>query len=70
MDAAGSASLAMNFFRLIGAVYVVFAQGPWIAAVGIGWSYGTEAFLDIAVFGLILILMWKGPAIRRCGFKY
>jgi hypothetical protein len=70
LDAAGSASLAMNFWRLIGGVVVPFYQEQWVDSVGAAWSYGTEGLLNLGMFSFILLLMWKGPQIKSYSFKY
>ena len=36
----------------------------------LGWSFGTEAILNVGMFLFVLLLMWKGQTIRRWSFNY
>ncbi len=44
---------------------MAFYINEWVADVTVRWVFGMMAFLDIAAFGFILILMWKGHQIRE-----
>lgn len=56
---------AMNMYRLVLALAIPFFFQQWVAKVGFGWVLGTAAFLSIFVFLLVLLLMVKGPWIRK-----
>ena len=46
-----------------------FASGffiqPWADAVGVAWTFGIAALLTVFAFLIIVLLLWKGPAIRK-----
>jgi hypothetical protein len=43
---------------------VAFYVQKWVAKTGAGWAYGMMAFFEIVSFMFILLLIWKGHAIR------
>ena len=44
---------------------VAFYIKEWVAKTGVGWAYGMMAFFEVGSFAFILLLMWKGHAIRE-----
>jgi hypothetical protein len=58
------ASIALNFYRVSFGLSVAFYIQPWIRAVTIGWAYGMMAVFEILSFISIIVLLWKGHAIR------
>lgn len=59
------AVIPLNSMRLFFGLTINFYINPWIAAMGVGWVYGLMAFLCAGSFGFLVILMWKGHAIRE-----
>jgi MFS family permease len=59
------AIVPLSSMRLFFGLTINFFITPWVAAVGVGWVYGTMAFLTAGSFGFLVILMWKGHAIRE-----
>jgi hypothetical protein len=43
---------------------VAFYVQKWVAKTGVGWAYGMMAFFEMGSFAFILLLLWKGHAIR------
>lgn len=68
-DRAAEVSAILNFFRLFLGLLVPFFIDGWEAKVGVGWVFGTMAFLAVFAFLLMMIVAWKGPAIRQVSFK-
>ncbi|KAH8658018.1 major facilitator superfamily domain-containing protein [Xylariales sp. PMI_506] len=58
------AAIPLCSMRLFLGLTINFYINPWIAAVGVGWVYGTMAFFSVGSFGFIAVLMWKGHALR------
>ncbi len=58
----------MGFYRLIFGLTVPFFIDPWIAAVDVGWAFGIAAFLSVASFPCIMLLIWKGHELRQYTF--
>lgn len=58
------ASIVLNMYRLAFGLSITFFIDEWVADVGTGWVYGTMAFMSIASFGALILLMWKGHLIR------
>jgi hypothetical protein len=58
------ASIAVNVYRVGFGLSVAFYIKEWVAETGVGWAYGMMAFFEIGSFLFILLLMWKGHAIR------
>lgn len=58
-------AIAMNAWRLYLGVGLPFATQPWIEKVGAGWAFGTAAFLMVAAGLWMIVVAWKGRAIRR-----
>ena len=56
---------ALTIYRLLLGLIVPFFVMGWTEQVGVGWMWGMAAFFSIFAFGLIVLLMWKGRAIRR-----
>jgi MFS family permease len=66
--AAESAAI-MGLYRLAFSLSLPFFVPAWIAKVGFGWCLGMAAFFSIFAFGGIVLLLWKGEAIRQLSFK-
>ena len=65
VDHTTEAACIMGFYRLIFGLTVPFFVDSWIAAVGVGWLFGIAAFLSIALFSCIVLLIWKGHELRQ-----
>lgn len=59
------ASIMANMVRLLFGLSVAFYINKWVAAVGVGWTYGMMAIFVVISFGCIVLLMWKGHTIRK-----
>jgi hypothetical protein len=59
------ATSALTFYRLILGLLIPFFIGDWEMAVGFGWTYGMMAFFSVMIFGVIILLMYKGHEIRE-----
>lgn len=59
------ATLILNSMRLFMGLSINFYIQPWIAAVGIGWVYGQQAFFSLFAFCFVVILMGWGRQIRQ-----
>ena len=46
-----------------------FFVPAWIAKLDFGWCLGSAAFFSIFAYGFIVVLMWKGKALRELSFK-
>lgn len=57
-------TVAMNTWRLVLAVALPFTSNSWLAATGPGWMFGVGALLNLFVSVLILLVAWKGAAVR------
>lgn len=59
-------STIMGVYRLSLGLAVPFFVDPWMARVhGPGWVFGMQAIFSLMVFGLIVILMFKGHKLRH-----
>lgn len=58
------ASITANCLRLLFGLTVPFYINEWVAEVNVGWTYGMMAFFNVAAFGFVVLLMWKGKTIR------
>lgn len=63
-DYGNEASASMNVYRLSLGVVIPFFVGPWERSVGLGWVFGMMAMFSVAIFGLVIALMWKGSVLR------
>ena len=61
-------TMVMTFYRLAWGVAIPFFATQWIDEVGIGWVYGTAAFILVFSWISILVLFWKGHQLRRFNF--
>lgn len=59
------ATLLLNSMRLFMGLSINFYIQPWIAAVGIGWVYGQQAFFTVFAFCFLIVLMVWGRQIRQ-----
>ncbi|KAG8170048.1 hypothetical protein KVR01_000793 [Diaporthe batatas] len=59
------ATLLLNSMRLFMGLSINFYIQPWIAAVGIGWVYGQQAFFTLFAFCFLIVLMIWGRQIRQ-----
>ena len=57
--------IVLSGYRLTFGLATGFFIRPWSDAVGIGWTFGTAAFLSVFSFLFIIFLMWRGEAVRR-----
>ena len=57
--------VALSGYRLALGLAAGFFIQPWVEEVGIAWTFGTAAFMSIFAFLFIILLLWKGPAVRR-----
>lgn len=56
----------LNFYRLCFGISIPFFIDAWFDAVGgAGWTYGMMAFFSFIPYIWLIILMFKGPAIRH-----
>lgn len=55
----------MNVYRIGFAIAVQFFYGPWVARVGVNWVWCTAAFVSLFGFGLIVVLIFLGPRLKR-----
>ena len=58
----------LSAYRLVLGFASGFFIQPWAEKVGVAWTFGTAALLSVFAFSFIIILLWKGPAIRRIKF--
>lgn len=58
------ATLILNSMRLFMGLSINFYIQPWIAAVGIGWVYGQQAFFSLFAYCFVIVLMIWGRQIR------
>lgn len=58
------ATIPLNSFGLFLGLTINFYISYWIAEVGIGWVYGMMALFTLFSFSFLVVLMWKGHAIR------
>ena len=55
----------MNMYRLAFSIALGFFVFPWQSAVAPGWVFGMAAFFSLLAALLIVVLAWKGKALRR-----
>ena len=55
----------LNAYRLVLGLASGFFIQPWSEKVGVAWTFGTAAILSVFAFVFIVLLLRKGPAIRR-----
>ena len=58
-------TLVMTFYRLSWGVAIPFFITLWIGKVGVGWVFGTAAFLTIGAWTLVIFVIWRGTALRE-----
>lgn len=63
-EASGEVSAWVNNSRALGGFVVSYFQITWADAQGTGTSFGIQAGVCALAFLLIVLLMWKGKAIR------
>ncbi|KAI1341156.1 MFS general substrate transporter [Xylariaceae sp. FL0016] len=63
-EASGEVSAWVNNSRTLGGFVVSYFQVTWATAQGTKASFGIQAAVCAAAFLLILLLMWKGKAMR------
>lgn len=59
------AATIMNFYRTVFGIAIPFFIDGWEASVGVGWVFGMMAFVSMAAFSLIIVLMFAGHKIRH-----
>jgi hypothetical protein len=62
---ANEVSAMMNFYRLVFGIGITFFLFPWAEKVGMNWVFGTQAFLTMFAFGMVVLVMKFGPALRK-----
>ena len=67
---ANECAVALNCYRLILGLAVPFFLFPWAEKVGVQWVFGTMAFLSIAAFAALGMLMLFGSSIRKLDFVH
>ncbi|KUI72104.1 hypothetical protein VM1G_07542 [Cytospora mali] len=58
-------AIVLNSFRIGFGLSIAFYLKPWVGKVGLVWTYGTMAFIQLFAFFFVVILLWKGHEIRR-----
>ncbi|KAJ5195297.1 Major facilitator superfamily domain general substrate transporter [Penicillium cinerascens] len=58
------AGIVIGAYRIAFGLTISFYINPWVAAVHVGWVYGMMAFFAVFSFFFVMLLMWKGHAIR------
>ncbi|OBT46875.1 hypothetical protein VE00_01914 [Pseudogymnoascus sp. WSF 3629] len=59
------ASVALNSYRIAFGLMSVFIITQWQMAVGVGWMWGMGAFFVLAVDVLMVLVIFKGHAVRK-----
>lgn len=62
---AAPASALLNFTRVLFGFLVPWFQSPWVADVGVLWTYTTQGLVCVAAFALIPVVQWKGKGWRK-----
>lgn len=57
--------VALSGYRVALGLAAGFFIQPWVERLGISWTFGTAAFMSIFAFLFIVLLLLKGPAVRR-----
>ena len=57
--------IILSGYRLVFGLATGFFIQPWVEKVGIAWTSGIAAFISIFAFLFIVVVLWKGPSIRR-----
>lgn len=55
----------LSAYRLVLGLASGFFIQPWAGKVGVAWTFGTAALMSVFAFLFIILLLWKGPAIRK-----
>ncbi|OQE01193.1 hypothetical protein PENVUL_c044G03877 [Penicillium vulpinum] len=63
------AGIVIGAYRIVYGLTISFYVNPWVQAVGVGWVYGMMAFFAVFSFMFVMLLMWKGHAIRGLQFS-
>jgi hypothetical protein len=58
-------AIVLNAFRIGFGLSVAFYINQWVADLGFAWCYGSMAFIQIAAWLFVLLLLWKGHQIRQ-----
>ncbi|KAJ5987830.1 Major facilitator superfamily domain general substrate transporter [Penicillium waksmanii] len=58
------AGIVIGAYRIVYGLTISFYINPWVEAVDVGWVYGMMAFFAIFSYFFVMLLMWKGHAIR------
>ncbi|CAG8901689.1 unnamed protein product [Penicillium egyptiacum] len=62
------AGIVIGAYRIAYGLTISFYINPWVEAVDVGWVYGMMAFFAVFSFMFVMLLMWKGHAIRKIQF--
>lgn len=57
--------IILSAYRLVLGLASGFFIQPWAENAGVAWTFGTAAFMSAFAFLFIILLLWKGPAIRQ-----
>ena len=52
-------------YRAVLGLAIPFFFQQWVEKVGIEWVFGMAAFFNVLVFLFVVLLLWKGPSIRK-----
>lgn len=59
----------LGVYRLSLGLGIPFFINAWVDRVGVGWVFGMQAFLSVAAFVPIVILMLYGHSLRSMSFR-
>ncbi|KAJ5506154.1 Major facilitator superfamily domain general substrate transporter [Penicillium expansum] len=62
------AGIVIGAYRIVYGLTISFYINPWVEAVDVGWVYGMMAFFAVFSYMFVMLLMWKGHAIRKVQF--
>lgn len=63
-EASGEVSAWLNFSRTLGGFIISYFQVSWAQSQGARTSFGIQGAICGAAFIIVLLLMWKGKAMR------
>ncbi|KAJ5962293.1 hypothetical protein N7501_007234 [Penicillium viridicatum] len=63
------AGIVIGAYRIVYGLTISFYINPWVEAVDVGWVYGMMAFFAVFSYMFVMLLMWKGHAIRKIQFS-
>ncbi|KAJ9482617.1 hypothetical protein VN97_g10813 [Penicillium thymicola] len=63
------AGIVIGAYRIVYGLTISFYINPWVETVDVGWVYGMMAFFAVFSYMFVMLLMWKGHAIRKIQFS-